>query len=275
MHVTAAELNRRFREIRDRALHGTVTITHHGKPSLKLMSVEQYSALADPAAFTPELIYGQLAMIVDNLGDGFLTIDRDWKIRAINRVAESFIGRSREELIGKEFAELFGGRLSAGGRDQIMRSMEGGEIVTEARVSDLHPNRKIVVTTFPMPPPYDGVGALFANITEQERMRVRLAEVEATLDALFELAEDSILIIADSGERIERWGKGAEILLGWSRDEVIGRPLSALLAPGERTDGEGPLTFLTRSGKPLVAAGRTTKVTEGSARSLRILKPVA
>jgi prevent-host-death family protein len=43
--VTSAELQRKLGEIQDRALREPVTVTHHGRPRLVILSAEEYRRL--------------------------------------------------------------------------------------------------------------------------------------------------------------------------------------------------------------------------------------
>lgn len=270
MKVTAAELNRRFGEVRDRAREGTVTITHHGKPTLVLTSVERCAAFMATPVYDEALIYGQLTLIVDNLDEGFMSIGRDWTIKCVNRITELFVSRRRAELIGKSFLQMFAD--SSDGIDQVRRTMDTGVIITCERFSEMRPDRYIAVTTFPMPAPYDGIGAFFSNRTESERLRRNQREDRAALDALFDHPGGQILIMLDRDGTIERWSAGAAALLGWTPEDVVGKPLVALLASGKRLF-DNPLQFMTKSGAALDASVETIPLGEAG-RSLRILRPI-
>jgi PAS domain S-box-containing protein len=46
-------------------------------------------------------------LVFDRIDEGFYAIDRDWRFIFINRQAENFWGRSREDMIGRSMLELF------------------------------------------------------------------------------------------------------------------------------------------------------------------------
>jgi PAS domain S-box-containing protein len=79
------------------------------------------------------------------------------------------------------------------------------------------------------------------------------------------------IILRDTQDRIRVWNRGAEGLYGWTRDEVVGRDIHALLqtkfpkSPGEilvemRRDGrwEGELIHTRRDGSRIVVSSRWT-----------------
>ena len=138
------------------------------------------------------------------------------------------------------------------------RSMDSGEIISREGVSEMRGDRMISLTSFPLPRPWDGVGFFFANITEQERLRRKLADAEALIESLMHCAEGRIVILADERGRIERWNAAAEQLLGLDRDQLARRPLADLLS------GEGEQMRLTSAtGQQLGATGRVTPLGQG------------
>src|SRR5690625_1393518 len=47
--------------------------------------------------------------IIDNLSEGFVTLDREWRYTYVNLAAAEIIGQPRDELIGKTVWEFFPG----------------------------------------------------------------------------------------------------------------------------------------------------------------------
>jgi PAS domain S-box-containing protein len=83
------------------------------------------------------------------------------------------------------------------------------------------------------------------DITE----RVRSQEVKALLASIVESSDDAIIGKALDGT-ILSWNKGAEILYGYSAQEVIGRPV-AFLAPADRSDEIQNILERIRSGEKI------------------------
>jgi len=66
------------------------------------------------------------------------------------------------------------------------------------------------------------------------RSRVRQVEAEGTLGSVLDHAADAILVL-DGTQIIISWNRGAEETLGFSAAEILGRPYSVLIPPGEET----------------------------------------
>jgi PAS domain S-box-containing protein len=123
------------------------------------------------------------------------------------------------------------------------------------------------------------------DITEQERADERLRLSEQRVRTIIETASDAFIAIDTQG-LVEDWNAQAERILGWSREEAIGRSLASLVVPPQHReahqrglrryleDGHGPvlnrrieISALHRSGRefpieltvwPLRAGSRVT-----------------
>ncbi len=104
------------------------------------------------------------------------------------------------------------------------------------------------------------------DITERKQAEQKLHQTLEILDS----ASDSI-IIRDMNDRISYWNRGAEILYGWKKEEVIGqyihtflqtvfpKPLESVLAEFfEQGYWQGELQHITRDGRKIIVASRWT-----------------
>ncbi|WP_445636972.1 histidine kinase [Nostoc sp. DSM 114161] len=118
------------------------------------------------------------------------------------------------------------------------------------------------------------------DITERKQAEQILRQ---TLDIL-DSASDSI-IIRDMDDRIIYWNRGAEILYGWKREEVIGQYIHTFLQtefpkPLERVlseflelgHWEGELHHITRDGRQIIVASRWTLQRDPKGESYRQLE---
>ncbi len=80
--------------------------------------------------------------------------------------------------------------------------------------------------------PRGGLGVV-QDITEQKRVALDQALWEQRLNAIVSIAPDAIVSF-DEARRILLFNGGAERIYGWSRDEVLGRPLDVLMPEGMR-----------------------------------------
>ena len=76
----------------------------------------------------------------------------------------------------------------------------------------------------------DGSFILFEHdITDTRHAESRLANLIDVFAVLFDLVPTPIIQIDPESLRIEAWSRGAEEILGWSREEMVDRDLSALI----------------------------------------------
>ncbi|MDZ8050198.1 MAG: PAS domain S-box protein [Aulosira sp. ZfuVER01] len=104
------------------------------------------------------------------------------------------------------------------------------------------------------------------DITERRQAEQALRQTLEILDS----ASDSI-IIRDMDDRITYWNRGAEILYGWKREEVIGKYIHTFLQTDfpkpietvlneflEQGHWEGELHHTTRNGRQIIVSSRWT-----------------
>ena len=72
------------------------------------------------------------------------------------------------------------------------------------------------------------------DVTEQRRHEEALQASEERLRVLVESLRGHALIQLSPDGRIESWNKGAERLLGWPADDIVGRPLAVLYPQEDR-----------------------------------------
>lgn len=278
LEVSAAELNRRFGEVRRQAVTGPVAVTYHGRKSLILLALDEYQRLQQSGsdADAANDLRRRITMLMDHVSEGYIGIGRDWNIVDCNRTAELFVGRTREELIGRNLYEAF--PTSREDIDIVRRAMEYGEVVHVERFSSIHPDRRLAITAFPYLGAEGGAGALFSNISEQTRMVATIKERDTAIAFLLAECKDRLIFMIDSEGRFEHWGTGGQSILGWSADDVIARPLALVLAPGQEERAEcgsiSGLGFLTRNGGMLSASGMIRPLGTGRAK-LFVLSPDA
>ncbi|WP_209428310.1 PAS domain S-box protein [Pararhodobacter sp. SW119] len=171
----------------------------------------------------------RLAETLENIGDAFFTLDRDWRFTYVNSQAEKLLERKRDELIGlrvfDEFSEFAGSVFDA----QYTRALDTGETVRfEQRYVPL--DRIFRVSAHPIP---NGLAVYFSDITEERRQTEQLRLLEAAAGQI-----NDIVIITDCAERdasgnatITYVNDAFERITGYSREEAIGQTPRMLQGP--------------------------------------------
>jgi len=178
----------------------------------------------------------RLRITLGSIGDAVVATDAKGHVTYVNPVAEKILGYTSEQATGQLLSEVFNivnefTRLTA--ENPVERVMRDGQIVGLANHTVLlRPDGAEVPIDDSAAPIHDdagrvvGVVLVFRDITERRRAE----RAQATLAAIVESSEDAI-ISEDLEGRIMTWNTGAERLFGYREEEVIGQPITLIIAP--------------------------------------------
>lgn len=184
-----------------------------------------------------------LASILEGIPDGFWAIDRDWRLTYLNRAAERFFDRRREDLLGRTIWDIFPSLTGSPFEREYRRAMDERVPVAFENVSAARPGSWLEVRAFPTP---DGIGVAFRDITQRRRAEAAAAEGEAHFTALFGQAAAGISEAALDGRFIRANDRFLEIV-GYEREELLdGTTVQDLTHPEDwdqnRQELQGALT---------------------------------
>jgi diguanylate cyclase (GGDEF)-like protein/PAS domain S-box-containing protein len=161
--------------------------------------------------------------ILESITDGFIALDRQWRLSYVNREAERLLQRERGELLGEVIWEVMPGTVGSEFERQYQRAVRERRPVAFEALSTLVP-RWFEVRAFPS---NEGLSIYFRDVTERRQAQSALLESETRYRSLFEDSRDAIYITSKAGEFIDINGSALE-LFGYSRTELIGMNASAL-----------------------------------------------
>jgi PAS domain S-box-containing protein len=126
--------------------------------------------------------------ILEGMDEAFYAIDRDWRFIYVNRGAEEFWGRSREDLLGRSMLEAFPAFPGSVPHAAHAHALENGE---RARIETVS-----TVTNTPVElhlrPAFWGLAVFFRDISERLRTERDLRERSELLDLAEQTAEIGI-----------------------------------------------------------------------------------
>ena len=248
IRVSSAEFVRRFGSWQDRAATDPVLVTHHGRPRLVLLSSLRYQQLVEHGADHADEATGdlelRLATLLDQLDAGFVALDGELRIIAMNTMACSYLRVRREQ----------GGRYDPGEtlpdldrsivRTHLARTLASGESGLFDTPSLAYPGQWLRVQCFPYS---GGVGLLFRNVSGEREAR-RRAAAAAALDAAMashgrigtgQLNQRAAIVSADGG---------LEALAGVAAGGLDHRPFIELLAPAARAEAVAAIEAVLSEG---------------------------
>lgn len=169
----------------------------------------------------------RLSTTLDSLSDGIITLDFDLNVTYANHQVAMIMRHPRDELIGKDFFELFPAGLGTEFAIGFRRALAER---TKVSIHDYFAplDRWVEATAYPVD---GGLAIYFRDVTEREEARRLLAESEernAAQAALLDVATDAIVVRAIDNT-IMYWNHAAEVLYGWNSEEVLGRSKRDLL----------------------------------------------
>ncbi len=171
------------------------------------------------------------AAVLETALDAIISIDQDGKIIEWNPAAERIFGYSRELALGRDLAELIvpksnhelhrkglsrflqtGRGRMLGHRTEVMAlRANGGEFPVELTITKIPGEGPMVFTSF------------VRDITERRRTEEALRKSEERFRLLVEGVEDYAIYMLDTNGRITTWNAGAERIMGFRAQEIIGR----------------------------------------------------
>ena len=196
----------------------------------------------------------KLALLEALLADapvGLGMVDRDLRQVFANAELASIRGSSVDEQLGREVAELVP-HLWTQLEPLYRQVLDAGVAVVESDVTGSSPAdpsnaRHWLSSMYPVTVREDvvGVGVVTVDVTERRRaedVRRQLASIiESSGDAIFGLNLEGV---------ITTWNPGAAQLVGYSAEEIVGKPSSVLAPPGASRDPGDTARRIAAGGGP-------------------------
>ena len=159
--------------------------------------------------------------ILESITDGFFALDENWRFTYMNRQAEPFfLGRKKEDLLGKNMIEEFPGVEKSHTFAQLSQALAQHRVI---RSEEFFPASQRWME-FNAYPTREGMAVYLRDITEQKNIDHQNKYHSLVLSQ----ASDAI-ISTNSDFVIQSWNSGAERVYGWSEEEAIGKKITDLL----------------------------------------------
>jgi PAS domain S-box-containing protein len=176
-----------------------------------------------------EEIRNRLASIVQSSHDAIIGKTLDGVITSWNPGAERLYGYTEEEMIGRRGDMLYPPERAAE-ESMNLRKITRGERVERYETQQLRKDETLVTVSLSMSPISDvtdhitGIASVSRDISDRQQAEVKFR-------GLLEASPDAIIGVATDG-RIALANGQAERLFGYTRAELIGRPVEVLVPEG-------------------------------------------
>lgn len=115
--------------------------------------------------------------------------------------------------------------------------MHFGEEVSFGWSSVVHQGRRVHMRAFPLPLPAGGIGVLFSNLGEVERLEGQERLQRSSLHHLLAELPGWAVFAYNADGTIVQWTDNAAELLGWSAAEITGHSIERLYDDDDRGSG--------------------------------------
>lgn len=177
----------------------------------------------------------RLAAIVESCQDAIIGTDLNFRITSWNKGAELTYGYTAVEMIGKDIAIIAPPDRVAETKTIREQSRAGEKLKSFETVRVAKDGRQLDVS-LSISPVFDSDGL----VVGESAIGRDITALKQTQDALRKASETSIyaspipIIAVDTERRITLWNPAAQAFLGWSEEEVLGKPNPLQLNGGTR-----------------------------------------
>ena len=132
----------------------------------------------------------RVVAILESITDAFVAVDRDWRLVYVNRQAEPFLKKRREDLLGRDLWDEFPNTLSTlFSRSEIRRAAVEEVAVSFEAPAPTAPDRWYRVHTYPSA---DGLSIYFADVSKLKRADEALRASERRFRDVLENSRDAV-----------------------------------------------------------------------------------
>ncbi|MDB6157236.1 MAG: torS, partial [Gammaproteobacteria bacterium] len=136
-----------------------------------------------------------------------------------------------------------GGRAYRPEEWPLARSLARNEVITDEEVEVTNPAGETRILSVSASPVRDASGVTvaavgaFSDITQRKTTAGALRDAEERVRLFVEKATDFAIIFTDPDRKVMVWNTGAARMFGWTRDEIVGRPIDTLFTAEDRALG--------------------------------------
>jgi PAS domain S-box-containing protein len=265
--VSAADISRNFGEWQSKALQSPVTITHHGRPRLMLLSIRAFNrdAADAGAADSASALATQHRSLLSQMREEFFALDENFLVTDINPAAELYFGMTRDALIGRDFRDTVPASRESFAWTMFQRVMTTGEPAEFKVKGSVRGRPRLNVRVFP----YDGgVGVMYTTALVEEQASMLRTRGEALLKAMSCEPALSVAVLNARGG-FELVDDAFCTLTGFSRAQLMSLTLVELAKAADQTGLTQALNATIRDGEPK-ALDLTVLHSSGEARKVRL-----
>ena len=181
--------------------------------------------------------------LYESIPESFFSIDRDWTLTYLNAQAERLLQRPREQLVGRNFWELFPEAVGTTFDHEYRRVMSRRQ---PAVVEDYYPTFDAWFEVR-IQPTETGIALFLRDVSQQHHTLARVEESEAQFRDFLDSATDLIHMLAPDGRMLYA-NRAWRETLGYGEEELTGLSVFDVVAPESREVARAELERCLRGG---------------------------
>lgn len=161
----------------------------------------------------------RITNILESITDAFMALNYDWTLAYVNSEAESMLGRSRSQIMGKLLWDVFPDMADSPMRECCRQAMEKQMPVS---TEDYVPHLKAWYSVHIYPSKV-GLSIYLQDITVRKELEQTAAESRLRLTSIIETVPSGIIVVDQNGQIVVA-NRMAEEIYGMSKEEIISHP---------------------------------------------------
>jgi len=165
-------------------------------------------------------------VIFEHIHEGIIMLDRNYRIRALNKAMEKWSERPSGDLIEKDCKEVFHGVAGVCPHCVASVAIENGVMTSEIQQENQREGTKYAeLSAYPIK---DETGAVtecvvfVQDITERMLCQTEVAQTKEYLEGFIDNSADA-LVTSNPDGIITSWNKGAERIYGFAKEDALGK----------------------------------------------------
>lgn len=159
--------------------------------------------------------------ILDSMGDGYLALDRQWTITAVNSAAQQMLQMHCPGMVGRSLWDCFPEAVGSRFEREYKRVLQER---APAHFEEFFPplGTWFDVSAYPTD---EGLALFFRDITRRKQAEQTLHEQREWLRVTLSSIGDAVLA-TDTDSRVTFLNPVGAALIGWGQEEAVGKPVS-------------------------------------------------